>query len=85
MDNIKRTYLVAPDDLKSATYINYNVDDAMAGSAIRETQEMNIILLLGTNIACYILRPKQQNIFPDFIYFCSPLRGRIFVSKIVIN
>ena len=46
----KDVMLIAPDDVKSATYINYNVDDANLAPAIRETQEVWLQSIIGTRL-----------------------------------
>lgn len=46
----KDVMLIAPDDVKSATYINYNVDDATLAPAIRETQEVWLQTIIGTRL-----------------------------------
>lgn len=42
--------LEAADDIKAATYINSNVDDNMLGAAIRETQNVHLQSILGSNL-----------------------------------
>ena len=50
MDKIKQVLLVAPDDLKGGSYINYNVDDSLIGPTIRETQEVHLQAIIGSNL-----------------------------------
>lgn len=64
MDNVKNTFLISPDDLKSTTYINYNVDDAMAATAIRETQEIHLQSIIGSNLL-YRLQELVYNAIQD--------------------
>ena len=40
--------LIAPDDVKAGTYVNFNVDDALLAPAIRETQDVWLQSILGT-------------------------------------
>lgn len=42
--------LTSPDDCKAASYINYNVDDALLGASIRETQEIHLQSIIGSNL-----------------------------------
>lgn len=46
----KDVMLIAPDDVKSATYINLNVDDATLAPAIRETQDVWLQSIIGTRL-----------------------------------
>lgn len=41
---------ISPDDLKGSSYVNLNVDDAMLGKAIRETQEVHLQSIIGSNL-----------------------------------
>lgn len=50
MDKIKNTMLAAPDDVKAASYVNYNVDDSILGASIRETQEIHLQSIIGSNL-----------------------------------
>lgn len=50
MATIKNTMLVSPDDVKGATYTNYNVDDALVGPTIREAQEIHLQSIIGSNL-----------------------------------
>ena len=49
MNDIKKVMLVAPDDVKTA-YVNYNVDDSLVGASIRETQEIHLQSIIGSNL-----------------------------------
>lgn len=42
--------MISPDDVKAATYINYNVDDRTLGASIRETQEIHLRTIIGSNL-----------------------------------
>ena len=46
----KDVMLIAPDDVKAGTYVNFNVDDAMLGPAIRETQDIWLQSIIGTRL-----------------------------------
>lgn len=50
MDQIKKTMLVSPDDIKGSSYVNYNVDDSIVGPSIREAQEIHLQAVLGSNL-----------------------------------
>lgn len=50
MDEKKKVMLVSPDEVKSATYINYNVDDGVIGASIREGQEIHLQEIIGSNL-----------------------------------
>lgn len=50
MAKIKDVLLEAPDDIKAATYVNNNVDDKMLGSALKETQEIHLQSIIGSNL-----------------------------------
>lgn len=49
MNDIKKVMLVAPDDVKTA-YVNYNVDDSLVGASIRETQDIHLQSIIGSNL-----------------------------------
>ena len=50
MDPKKKVMLVSPDEVKSATYVNYNVDDGVIGASIREGQEIHLQEIVGSNL-----------------------------------
>ena len=50
MTNTKNVLLEAPDDIKAATYINNNVDDKILGAALKETQEIHLQSIIGSNL-----------------------------------
>lgn len=50
MAKIKDVLLEAPDDIKAATYLNNNVDDKMLGAALKETQEIHLQSIIGSNL-----------------------------------
>ena len=64
MDKVKRTFFIGPDDIKSSSYINYNVDDAMLGKAIRETQDIHLQAIIGSNLY-YRLQELVYNAIQD--------------------
>lgn len=47
---IRSVMLASPDAIKGATYINSNVDDGMVGSAIRETQDIHLQSIIGSEL-----------------------------------
>ena len=49
MNDIKKVMLVSPDDVKTA-YVNYNVDDSLVGASIRETQDIHLQSIIGSNL-----------------------------------
>lgn len=50
MTNIKNVMLISVDDLKGGSYINYNVDDSLVAPTIRETQEVHLQSIIGSNL-----------------------------------
>lgn len=50
MDKTRNTMFVSPDDVKGASYVNYNVDDSLVGPAIRETQDIHLQSIIGSNL-----------------------------------
>ncbi len=50
MDKVKRTYFISPDDIKGSSYVNYNLSDDLLGKAIRETQEVHLQAIIGSNL-----------------------------------
>lgn len=50
MDEVKNVMLIGPDEVKAASYIDYNVDDTKLGKAIRETQEIHLQSIIGSNL-----------------------------------
>ena len=50
MDSIKKIMLISPDTVKSASYVNYNVDDGTIGASIREGQEIHLQSIIGSNM-----------------------------------
>lgn len=50
MDNVKRTFFISPDDIKGSSYVNYNLSDDLLGKAIRETQEVHLQAIIGSNL-----------------------------------
>lgn len=50
MNKIKNVILEAPDDVKAATYLSNNVDDKMLGAALRETQNIHLQSIIGSNL-----------------------------------
>ena len=52
MDKSRYTLFTSPDDIKASSYINYNVDDSILGKAIRETQEIHLQSIIGSNLYC---------------------------------
>lgn len=50
MDKVKRTYFISPDDIKAGSYVNYNLSDDLLGKAIRETQEVHLQAIIGSNL-----------------------------------
>lgn len=47
MINYNKIFLVSPDDVKSSSQINYNTDDGVLGSAIREAQSVYLKDIIG--------------------------------------
>ncbi len=47
---IRNVMLISPDDVKAASYVNYNMDDSMLGKAIRETIEVHLQSIIGSNL-----------------------------------
>ena len=50
MDKVKRTFFISPDDIKGSSYVNYNLSDDLLGKAIRETQEVHLQAIIGSNL-----------------------------------
>lgn len=50
MAKVKDVLLEAPDDIKAATYLNNNVDDKMLGTALKETQNIHLQSIIGSNL-----------------------------------
>lgn len=50
MDKVKRTFFISPDDIKGSGYVNYNLSDDLLGKAIRETQEVHLQAIIGSNL-----------------------------------
>lgn len=48
--NYRDVMFVAPDDVKTGTYVNLNVDDATIAPAIRETQDVWLQSIIGTRL-----------------------------------
>lgn len=48
--NVNKVMMISPDDIKAATYINYNVNDRTLGQSIRETQEIHLRTIIGSNL-----------------------------------
>lgn len=53
--------LVSPDDIKGTTYVNYNTDDSTIGPSIRETQEIHLQSIIGSNL----LHRLQELVYND--------------------
>lgn len=47
MTDYNKIYLVSPDDCKANSQINYNVDEGVLGSAIREAQSVYLRDIIG--------------------------------------
>ena len=47
---IKDVVLISPNTVKGATYVDNNVDDGLLGAAIRETQEIHLQSIIGSNL-----------------------------------
>ena len=47
---IKDVVLLAPNTVKAGTYVDNNVDDGILGAAIRETQEIHLQSIIGSNL-----------------------------------
>ncbi len=50
MDKVKRTFFISPDDIKGSSYVNYNLSDDLLGKAIRETQDIHLQAIIGSNL-----------------------------------
>lgn len=50
MDKRKKVMLCGADAVKANTYINYNVDDSVIGTSIREAQDVHLQSVLGSNL-----------------------------------
>ena len=50
MDEIRKVMLMSPDKAKAGSYIENNVDDALLGQAIRETQEVHLQSIIGSSL-----------------------------------
>ena len=64
MDKARYTLFTSPDNIKASSYINYNVDDAMLGKAIRETQDIHLQAIIGSNLY-YRLQELVYNAIQD--------------------
>lgn len=47
---LSNVMMISPDDVKAGSYVNYNVDDRTLGAAIRETQEIHLRSIIGSNL-----------------------------------
>lgn len=50
MDNVKKIMLVSPEAVKSGSYVNFNVDDGVVGTSIREGQQIHLQSVIGSNL-----------------------------------
>jgi len=50
MDNAKRIMLVSPEAVKAGSYVNFNVDDSVVGTSIREGQQIHLQSIIGSNL-----------------------------------
>lgn len=50
MKEYRKTMLIAPDDVKAISMVNYNVSDDIIGNAIRTSQEIYLEEILGTDL-----------------------------------
>lgn len=64
MDKARYTLFTSPDDIKASSYINYNVGDDMLGKAIRETQDVHLQAIIGSNLY-YRLQELVYNAIQD--------------------
>ena len=48
--NVKNTMLISPNSVKASTYLVSNVDDGVLGAAIRETQEVHLQSIIGSEL-----------------------------------
>lgn len=64
MNNIRNTMLISPDAVKGATYLANNVSDKTLGAAIRETQEIHLQSIIGSELL-YRLKTLVYNAIED--------------------
>lgn len=50
MDNVKKIMLVSPEAVKAGSYVNFNVDDGVVGTSIREGQQIHLQSVIGSNL-----------------------------------
>lgn len=57
----KQIMLIGPDAVKAVSYVNFNVDEWLVGSSIREAQEVHLISIIGSNL----LDKLQELVYND--------------------